>query len=135
MLFCNTTDFQVYWKKISLMRKSLLGCGYSLRSSTSTSISTLGISFLLLSLRLSVVLFSSMISVFPELCGGGAILQLLQNTLKLPEHDDPLLASVVDRLKSKVLCIASPIVCRRYLHKGMFLLFQGLCLNVFFFKK
>ncbi|MFS7918855.1 hypothetical protein Hanom_Chr03g00206071 [Helianthus anomalus] len=55
--------------------------------------------------------------VLQELCGGDAILQLVQNILKLLEHDDPLLASVVDRLKSKVLSIVSPIMCRHYLHK------------------
>ncbi|MFS8025664.1 hypothetical protein Hanom_Chr16g01477751 [Helianthus anomalus] len=55
--------------------------------------------------------------VLQELCGGGVILQLVQNTLKLPEHDDPRLACVVDRLKSEVLSIVSPIMCRHYPHK------------------
>ncbi|KAF5821882.1 hypothetical protein HanXRQr2_Chr01g0020011 [Helianthus annuus] len=43
-------------------------------------------------------------NVMQELCGGGAVFRLVQNTLKLPQHDDPKLASVVNRLKSKVLC-------------------------------
>ncbi|MFS8006557.1 putative nodulin homeobox protein [Helianthus anomalus] len=39
--------------------------------------------------------------LFPEclvenkLCGGGAVFRLVQNTLKLPQHDDPKLAIVV----------------------------------------
>ncbi|MFS7944649.1 putative nodulin homeobox protein [Helianthus anomalus] len=63
------------------------------------------------------MLFRERLAENKELCGGGAILQLVQNTLKLPEHDDPLLASVVDRIKSEVLSIVSPIMCRHYLHK------------------
>ncbi|KAJ0791128.1 putative nodulin homeobox protein [Helianthus annuus] len=46
-----------------------------------------------------------------ELCGGGAIFRLVENTLKLSQYDDPKLSSVVNRLKSKVLSIVSPITC------------------------
>ncbi|KAJ0493225.1 putative nodulin homeobox protein [Helianthus annuus] len=47
-----------------------------------------------------------------ELCGGGAVFRLVQDTLNLPQHDDPFLESVVNRLKAKVLSIVSPITCR-----------------------
>ncbi|KAJ0725559.1 putative nodulin homeobox protein [Helianthus annuus] len=40
-----------------------------------------------------------------ELCGGGAVFRLVQDTLNLPQHDDPFLESVVNRLKAKVLSI------------------------------
>ncbi|XP_021995724.2 nodulin homeobox-like [Helianthus annuus] len=40
-----------------------------------------------------------------ELCGGGAVFRLVQDTLNLPQHDDPILESVVNRLKAKVLSI------------------------------
>ncbi|KAJ0493234.1 putative nodulin homeobox protein [Helianthus annuus] len=40
-----------------------------------------------------------------ELCGGGAVFRLVQDSLNLPQHDDPFLESVVNRLKAKVLSI------------------------------
>ncbi|XP_021995725.1 nodulin homeobox-like [Helianthus annuus] len=40
-----------------------------------------------------------------ELCGGGVVFRLVQDTLNLPQHDDPILESVVNRLKAKVLSI------------------------------
>ncbi|MFS7901798.1 putative nodulin homeobox protein [Helianthus anomalus] len=49
-----------------------------------------------------------------ELCGGGAVFRLVENTLKLSQYDDPKFSSVVNRLKSKALSIVSPITCRHY---------------------
>ncbi|KAJ0946303.1 putative nodulin homeobox protein [Helianthus annuus] len=51
------------------------------------------------------MLFRERLAENKELCEGGAIFSLVQNTLKLSQHDDTTLASVVDRLKAKVLSI------------------------------
>ncbi|KAJ0823748.1 putative nodulin homeobox protein [Helianthus annuus] len=59
----------------------------------------------LLSLCKLQILFQERLVQNKELCGGGAIFRLVENTLKLSQYDDPKLSSVVNRLKSKVLSI------------------------------
>ncbi|KAF5820443.1 putative nodulin homeobox protein [Helianthus annuus] len=68
----------------------------------------------LLSLCKLQILFRERLVQNKELCGGGAVFRLVENTLKLSQYDDPKLSSVVNRLKSKVLSIVSPIMCRHY---------------------
>ncbi|XP_022027770.1 nodulin homeobox-like [Helianthus annuus] len=70
----------------------------------------------LLSLCKLQILFRERLVQNKELCGGGAVFRLVENTLKLSQYDDPKLSSVVNRLKSKVLSI-------------MLLLFQAECLS------